>query len=293
MTKKERILEILSRKEAATPVKDRLLDAARRTEAFARSREGVSSIAGGIGGGLLGALLSGGSRKKRIRDILIGAGIGGAGGYAAGKYTAPDTSAAKAEYDPVADGANPTITGQTEQRKEAPAMDPKKLSPEALNAYSERPTLKDSLEASKARAQLLLQQRKEAELKARQEAGQRVSTALAEQGRRQARRGGLSEFGAQLVKPGGYEEALGTTGKALANTASNAKASIVGGAGRVGDAIKGTNNALGSFVKGLGNGAVDLGGVISDALRKKRDISAGKTLPPDVQAEYDRLLKRK
>jgi|GEM_PF-6136576 len=285
MTKKERILEILSRKEASTPVKDALLDAARKTEAFARSREGMGSIAGGIGGGTLAALLSKGSRKKRLRDILLGLGIGGAGGYAASKYVHPSTGAVKETYDPVADGANPSIVGEAEAQKASTPVDPKKFSPESINAYAIR-------DAIRSRAQRAEAQKAEW-IRSRQEAGQRVSKALAEQGRRQASRGGLAEFGAQIFKPGGYEEALGTTGNAIANTASKAKASIVGGAGRAGDSINRTYNALGSSVKDLGQGTVDLGRMLRDSMRKRRDVFTGKTLPPDVQAEYDSLLKRK
>lgn len=196
MTKKARILEILSRKEAATPVGDALLNAAKKTEAFARSRPGVSSIAGGIGGGLLGALLSKGSRKKRLRNILLGMGIGGAGGYAAGRYMPPLTGAGKEEYDPVVDGAR----------------------------FSQEPAKDNSSREEKAAP------KKAPALSARQEAGQQMSGILREQGKRQAIVGGLKEFGTQVTAPGGYDELLGTVGGAIADTAVKAKDAVVGGA---------------------------------------------------------------
>lgn len=196
MTKKERILEILSRKEAATPVGEALLNAARKTEAFARSRPGVGTVAGSIGGGLLGALLSKGSRKKRLRDILLGMGIGGAGGYAAGRYMPPLTGAGKEEYDPVVDGAR----------------------------LSQEPAKDNSSREEKAAPQ------KAPALTERQKAGQRMSGILKEQGKRQALTGALEEFGAQLTAPGGYDELLGTVGGAIADTAVKAKDAVVGGA---------------------------------------------------------------
>jgi hypothetical protein len=200
MTKKERILEILSRKEAATPVGEALLNAARKTEAFARSRPGVGTVAGSIGGGLLGALLSKGSRKKRLRDILLGMGIGGAGGYAAGRYMPPLTGAGKEEYDPAVDGSG----------------------------SSQEPAKDNSRRKEKAAPQKA--QQKAPALTERQKAGQRMSGILREQGKRQAIIGGLKEFGTQLTAPGGYDEFLGNVGGAIANTTVKAKDAVVGGA---------------------------------------------------------------
>ena len=41
----------------------------------------------------------------------------------------------------------------------------------------------------------------------------------------------------------------------------------------------------------IGRGAVDLGSLATDAMKDKLDVSTGKKLPADAQAEYDRLLK--